>query len=1304
MASKTKFFSWSKGRQSTGEYHRTGGLLPIDTSVGDTGKVPLLVEDAKNAVGPGRRRPPNLNLTIPPDQNNKHHYVLSPASARHNAALVNSASNLLAVVNDMLRSPALSATICTRSAEIHKPLPSRPRSVSLPSTPNPPVEAVELPGSILLENQGFPSPPVAGPAADTMRSVRSGNSLGSSVAAKSTPSKVPQHKKSSTEISLQRRSKSRPSLVASPSSTDSKLTTCSVSTNGARTSSSESTKAQVGADKPLQPSPVILEGQQWRTSGEPSSARRDELISPTTPTPTSTRSKHLEELKFTITAQDSTISTLQAQFGSLRATHEAHVASLIDAHTAELASLKNYTRVLEEQQSQRTLHHDGPQSPSREQSPQNTVDSATSTRSFRSALEQQGRSSPHSRDSPEMENLKRKLSVARRPDVGNRDTIRELNQYKQNNAALQKQIESLMSKLNQSKKNERNLTSTLEEAEKKCSEWKDKARKIEQLEKSTLALQNTVDHLEHRLEMANCEKLDAEEQLFNLQSQRSPFDPKTPKLQMPPTHPNSRQSAHTSMSTVFSSGSPTSHHNESENPTTLSAFISHIERLQEHNKQKDVHITELENTTKKIRLDYDSLTNDHRKLNLQSDIQGQLLQKAKNTDVHIEQLRSAIIDREGIIGEKEKSLRIAERQLEHHKLLLQAEIRRHATLSLYTDDRNNPLPDLTSLTSKDDIDRWIERLQKRLKKEKPKSVEKKSHNPLDAVVDDLRKEVDFYVREIIYYKLDIKGYKSDIKKLKHIATRMGSYGSRTFELDSPSPSLARSGDTPVRARFSSGTSGLGISATPSPISTGPISATLSTGRPLTPPAQLLTPDPSPAELSKPALGTHKRFPHELRLATPMSPHTPPRKEGVNPANDADNIDPGISPRSVARLSPERRKPTPPSPDQEKFGEMATNFPLSTPAAPKRHDTQRSMSDSIIQLYTAPRTPDWAPVVTTDAIKEEDHKSSAASRGRSVSVNDANNGKTTPERPPRPRYGLFESPRDPGRAGDTERLPTPPRLDVLAEAMRNSPDRLKHDPQPAPECKLTNPSVLPLVEAPPPLQPAELRGLSNSNLSRTGSAGFGSAIPPPLPLRQRAGSSGSSTTALPRPAPPQRKDSTGSGANIPFVIGMGSPHNPALITPTTSVSPTACSITGKSASKVQSPTSRAGVGGTMASSTPLTSPVSPTDTSRPNQFSSALPVAKGSSSKPATTTHGRNSSLTGPLPRSWTISETMPRSAPHSRTPSASSIMSALQLPNALMKGKGKARKDSISHPTPLASPFDIDRTTQERAHEIGKAI
>jgi phage-related tail protein len=71
----------------------------------------------------------------------------------------------------------------------------------------------------------------------------------------------------------------------------------------------------------------------------------------------STRSSQVEELKSTITAQDQTISTLSAQFASLQTSHEAHIASLSEAHAKEISTLKTYARVLEEQSQQKSLHH-----------------------------------------------------------------------------------------------------------------------------------------------------------------------------------------------------------------------------------------------------------------------------------------------------------------------------------------------------------------------------------------------------------------------------------------------------------------------------------------------------------------------------------------------------------------------------------------------------------------------------------------------------------------------------------------------------------------------------------------------------------------------------------------------------------------------------------------------------------------------------------------------------------------------------------------------------------------------------------
>ncbi|KAF2278474.1 uncharacterized protein EI97DRAFT_255805 [Westerdykella ornata] len=1200
----------------------------------------------------------------------------------------------------MLRSPGLSATVCSRStAEIHKPLPSRPRSVSMPSTPELPIE---LPGSILLENQGFPlqrAAHLAAPGPSTMRPARSEHpSSSSATPLRPSSSRVPQHKKTFSEASLQRRSKSKPNLITSPSSTDSKITACSVSTNGGHASSNESTKARVGLERcSLQPSPLIIERKSANNCNNGRKPQQEEET-PDTPTPTTTRSRQIEELKSTITAQDNTISTLQAQFGSLRVSHEAHVASLIDAHAAEVASLKNYTRVLEEQQSQRTLHHASsnhlllfldsaaPQTPTRE-SPQTATagsTSATSIRSFKTALEQPTRSPQVARDSPEMDNLKRKLSVARRPETGNRELVRELNLYKHNNAALQKQIESLMAKLNQAKTNERNLTATLEEIERNCTEWQAKASKVEQLEKSALALQNTIDHLEHRLELANTSKLDAEEHLLNLQMGRSPFDrrPTPPKLTVPESVPRQpdRQAAHMSMSTVFSAGSPTEQAQEPQDAATLAAFISHIERLQEQVKEKDSLNGQLEEENVQLRHKSAELERELRELNLQLEIQNQLLDKSKVAEVHIKELRSAIIQRESVIGEKEKALRMAERQLEHHKLLLHAEIRKHATLSLLADNQENPLPEPSSLASKADIDRWIERLRARFQKERHDDKENPPSNDMEALVKDLRREIDFYVREIIYYKLDIKGYKSDIKKLKHIASRMGSYGSRASDIDSPTPSQSRAADTPNPARLSTATSGLGISSTSSPVSPGPVSASLPAGRPITPAAPP-TPDRSPEHNATPAFVTTKRVP--LCNAAPMTPQTPPRKfQGTSEA------DPGVSPRSVARLSPERRKPTPPSPDQEKFGDMATNFPLSTPAAPKRHDTQRSMSDSIIQLYTMPRTPEWSPFSNPEKTPNGQYNVATQTRQRSASVPDSSKGKSTPERPPRPRYGLYETAPAP---------PSPPRVDVMAQAMRNSPDRAKTQEQ----------------------APHELNcGILSSTVSRIqdsgpSSSGSTSNVPAPLRFHSRASSAGSSTKGTSQPVSPSRKFSNSSGNNVPFIIGMPSPHNPALISPVTTVPPTACSITGKCAtttcsSKVQSPTSRTGVGGTMASSTPAVSPTEGPSSGISSYFGSGFPLAKSSStSRASSITHTRNASLSMPSRKD---SDSGGRSVGPSRNLSGSGIRNALnsQLPGLMMKGKGKSRKESlsISPPKPLESPFGVEVGEGGRGGEgeVGRAL
>jgi hypothetical protein len=378
-----------------------------------------------------------------------------------------------------------------------------------------------------------------------------------------------------------------------------------------------------------------------------------------------------------------------------------------------------------------------------------------------------------------------------------------------------------------------------------------------------------------------------------------------------------------------------------------------------------------------------------------------------------------------------------------------------------------------------------------------------------------------------------------------------------------------------------------------------------------------------------------------------------------------------------------------------FGELATNFPLSTPASPRRQKTQRSMSESIIKMYATPRIPDSSQT-HRQGISCKDGEKPLGTRGRSSSLPDAPQWKHTPERPPRPQYGLYDGPADP-----TARPSTPPCMDVLAEAMRNSPIR------------------------------AHLRNTSDSPAPyRQRPLGSNAGIPAPSPLLPRAWSANPSSANLPSSLP-QRKMSTGSAvSNTPFVIGMPSPHNLTLVTPA-SIIPTPGSITEKGAHplKIASSTLRTGVGGTMASYTPVTSPVSPTDTKKFSSFSSTLPIGRTQplpiATKANTSNHSRNTSLSldmslGPLPmqrsdvyqppadfaasmsmsggtsgqaRSGSASKnTSGLNTGHSRSGSASSF-------GKMMMGKGKERmrKESISSPTPLTSSFPMNAENEDRS-------
>lgn len=731
-----------------------------------------------------------------------------------------------------------------------------------------------------------------------------------------------------------------------------------------------------------------------------------------------------------------------------------------------------------------------------------------------------------------MESLKRKLSTTRRPPTTDRNLLPELNQYKQNNAALQTQISSLMAKLNESKKSEKALRATLQEVEQKCTEAESKNSEAQRLVSSVEALQNTVDHLESRLEVANTEKLDAQEELFNMRALKSPFDASFPELQM------HGQNAHESADTVFSTGSSPGQRRDSTE--TISKFITHVEQLEDEIREKDGYIADLEGDSNLLRQMLDQANHQYNEMNLQLDIQNELLGKTKETDAQIEQLRTAVMDREALIGEKEDSIRAVERQLEHHKLLLQAEIRKHATTSRYFTNESNPLPELTTLATKKDIDRWIQKLNQRLRKAKPMTPVKAPMTETEALFEDLRNEIDFYVREIIYYKLDIRGYKSDIKKLNKITSQLGSHGHRASDLESDTSSL-RPAPTPSRARFLATTPDLRSPAHASPALAYSVTANMGSSRALTPP------------LSTTAGSTSNSPTQEL-------------EHGM-----------------------------------DAYEEAASRIPI-LPQTPTK-----------VTIVSAPHT---TPTGQATHARVDASEQSNSSRHN-------NHSKT--------RGAVSDGPETVYPYGDLATAGFDDRLD-----MERGPSEASTIRPVVPTSRFSQD----ILSKPP------ARKSSQSSHSRVGS------------------DSSNLSYNLQPSSRTERRPSASSGTGIPFVIAMGSPHNPAI-----AVAAKNQPVTRPHRSS--SATSRPGLDGTMASAAPLLSPASG---GAPAQ--GGVPAA----GSPAPVAHRRKLSLSFRKQDSE-----VPATPTHTRSLSGGSIRTAIRWTKSGSRER-EARKDSVQPPgSPLGS-------------------
>lgn len=304
----------------------------------------------------------------------------------------------------------------------------------------------------------------------------------------------------------------------------------------------------------------------------------------------------------------------------------------------------------------------------------------------------------------------------------------------------------------------------------------DKVMRANKLVEKIQTLNNTVAHLESRLEIANTNRLDAEEQLSAWKDQKSPFDLIFPE---PPA----------SASGLYGS-----------KKSAQTAPVAHIEALQSQVKEKDTHIAELKAEIESLQQRHNELEHEHKRVAVQSDLQHELLRETRASDKLVEQLRTAVVNHESTIMENEQTIHALRRQLEYHKLLLQAEIRRHTVTKLYVAAEEHSLPELTTLAKREDIDLWMEKLHEQLKREQSENESKAVTDTPEAKIESLRHEIDFYVREIILFKLDIKGYKNDIRKLKELAAHQGS-SQQLANIEEEAPPMGAAA-SPVQSHFS----------------------------------------------------------------------------------------------------------------------------------------------------------------------------------------------------------------------------------------------------------------------------------------------------------------------------------------------------------------------------------------------------------------------------------------------------------------------------------------------------------------------
>ncbi|EGP83502.1 uncharacterized protein MYCGRDRAFT_96806 [Zymoseptoria tritici IPO323] len=301
MASN-KFFTWTKGDKK----HVSTGMIPIPIEyISIKG-----MEHGRNVKRSSKAGRKPIPLDFARDFGSNTSSRSNDSVALHDAA-IKSATSLMAVMNDMLKSPPLNAHfLSAQKAEERQPWHGRPRSRTAPSTPMyeaPGMEPAELEGSMpawpqeYQHNGGTPPRPSRVSAAFPRRSCDS---------------------------------YSRKSANRKPSTSHTSNT-------------SEDTLVGTESDAlpymTKRPSLNVREAEQTRSISNDNDTATSQPVSEQSITAPPTYDSSREEHHRAQTDE------LVSQIMALRASHDAHIASLQKTHEREVASHRSYIEILEKQ-------------------------------------------------------------------------------------------------------------------------------------------------------------------------------------------------------------------------------------------------------------------------------------------------------------------------------------------------------------------------------------------------------------------------------------------------------------------------------------------------------------------------------------------------------------------------------------------------------------------------------------------------------------------------------------------------------------------------------------------------------------------------------------------------------------------------------------------------------------------------------------------------------------------------------------------------------------------------------------------